>query len=264
MKNIKNKFFSPGLLNKIFNKPNLNKILIIFIVGFTSRIFINYIYNVNVFIDYFNKISIIYYVLMSMFTVLIHEVTTHFNINIIPTCVFDCGYFITNLISSMVSHIAIVCNTVKNLIYINGKTIKNFSFKDFSIPSIKKLIKNNTLFNDSNKISLNATQEKVLENCYDKNVSNTLNPNTLSRSSNGGNSNKSNSTSSSSSNNGSHNANNRGDNRRNGEHRVSRRNRDNVVSESRRDSNQGSISNQSNEQQDNPANNTTRENRNEL
>src|SRR5258708_6243998 len=200
MKNIINKFCSSGLLNKIFNKSNPNKILIIFIVGFTSRIFINYIYNVNVFIDYFNKISIIYYVLMSMFTVLIHEIITHFNINVIPACVFDCCYYTTNLISSMVSYTTVAFNNIKNLIHINSKIFNTLNFKDFSISSIKNLIKNNPFFNDSNKISLSATQENKLENNHDKNVS-TLKSNTLSRSSDSGNSNKSSGSSSSSSSN---------------------------------------------------------------
>ena len=78
MINLKNKFSFPGLLSRIFNKPNLNKILIVFVIGLISRIFINYIYNINVFIDYFNKVSIIYYILMFMFIVLIHEIVIYF------------------------------------------------------------------------------------------------------------------------------------------------------------------------------------------
>ena len=260
MKNIINKFCYSGLLNKIFNKSNLNKILIIFIVGFTSRIFINYMYNVNVFIDYLNKISVIYYVLMSMFTVLIHEIITHFNINVIPACVFDSCYYTRNLISSLVSYTTVAFNNLKNLIHINSKIFNTLNFKDFSITSIKNLIKNNPFFNDSNKISLSATQENKSGNNHDKYVS-TLNSNTLSRNSSSGNSNKS---SSSSSNSGRNITSNREDNRRNGEHRVSRRNRHNVTLESERINNQDNKPNQSNEQQDNPANNIIRENTNEL
>src|ERR1700712_1360217 len=114
MKNIKNKFSFRGLLSKIFNKPNLNKIVIIFIFGLTSRIFINYIYNVNVFIDYFNKVSIIYYVLFSIFIVFIHEVVTFFDINIIPSFIFDfSNYIIKGFINNIIN--------VKNIINISYK-----------------------------------------------------------------------------------------------------------------------------------------------
>lgn len=48
----------PILLGKIFTKSNLNKVIIIFIVGFISRIFLVNIYNVNVYFEYLNIISI--------------------------------------------------------------------------------------------------------------------------------------------------------------------------------------------------------------
>jgi hypothetical protein len=51
----------PILLGRIFTKPNLNKIIIIFIVGFISRIFINYMFNINIFSGYLYQISGIYY-----------------------------------------------------------------------------------------------------------------------------------------------------------------------------------------------------------
>lgn len=40
--------------------------------------FINYIYNVNIFVDIFNKISLTYYLFFSMFIVLVHEVIDYF------------------------------------------------------------------------------------------------------------------------------------------------------------------------------------------
>jgi hypothetical protein len=152
MNNFKNKFTFPGLLNKIFNKPNLNKILIIFVVGLTSRILINYIYNINVFIDYFNKVSIIYYVLMSMFIVLIHEVVTYFDINIIPYCIFD---------------------NIKYVISINSKVFNYVKLKDFTISSINKKLKNVYLDFFTNKLYM--TQEV---NFYD-NINENLSENAL-------------------------------------------------------------------------------------
>jgi hypothetical protein len=69
---IKNKLLV--LLCKIFTKSRISKILIIFIVGFTSRIFVNYMYNINIFLDFISYISLIYYFIFSMFIVLVHEV----------------------------------------------------------------------------------------------------------------------------------------------------------------------------------------------
>jgi hypothetical protein len=68
------------IVNKLFTKPRISKILIIFIIGFTSRMFINYIYNVNVFIDFINCISIIYYLLFSGIIVLVHEIVDSYYI----------------------------------------------------------------------------------------------------------------------------------------------------------------------------------------
>lgn len=73
-----------NLKNRIFNKSNINKVLIIFVIGFISRILVNYIYGVNVFVDYLNIISCIYYILFSVVIVTIHEIVGYYDINIIP------------------------------------------------------------------------------------------------------------------------------------------------------------------------------------
>src|SRR5882762_10945979 len=86
MKNIKTNNLSL-LLSKVFNKPNINKILIIFLVGFISRIFINYIFDINVFVNCLSKISIFYFMSISMFTAVIHEVISY-HINIVPSFSF--------------------------------------------------------------------------------------------------------------------------------------------------------------------------------
>ena len=74
---------------KIFNKKSIIKIFIIFIVGFVIRIIVNYAYNINVFIDYTNIISIIYYYFMALFVVVINEITTQF-----PFLFFSVMYFL--------------------------------------------------------------------------------------------------------------------------------------------------------------------------
>lgn len=81
---LKNKAYSSRFFCvacKIFTLSNLNKVLIIFTFGLASRIFIVYMYNINVFIEYSN----IYYYLFSLFIVVVHEVVHHFNFNIIPS-----------------------------------------------------------------------------------------------------------------------------------------------------------------------------------
>ena len=71
----------PGLLSRICNKSNLSKFLIIFIVGFVSRFLVNYFYCVNVCLDFLTTVSILYYICMSAFVILIHEFVNYFNFN---------------------------------------------------------------------------------------------------------------------------------------------------------------------------------------
>src|SRR5277367_3263335 len=83
------KFHYSGFLSKVFTKKNANKAIIVFLVGFISRIFINNFYNVNVFSDYLNTISFAYYSGMSLFIVFIHEVVIYFNLNVLPNFSFS-------------------------------------------------------------------------------------------------------------------------------------------------------------------------------
>src|SRR5438270_5560433 len=76
-------------LNKVFNKTNLSKVLIIFIIGFISRSIINYTYEVHVFLDYTNSISIMYYTFMAFISIVIHELINYFNLPTINHEVFN-------------------------------------------------------------------------------------------------------------------------------------------------------------------------------
>lgn len=67
---------------KIFNRVNLTKI---FIVGFLSRFLVNYFADVNVFVDYTNYISIIYYACLSFFIVFINDVVSYFQLSLFPS-----------------------------------------------------------------------------------------------------------------------------------------------------------------------------------
>src|SRR4051812_4593897 len=48
-------------LGNIFNLTNIIKVLVIFLIGFISRIFIYHYLDVNVFLEYTHSISILYY-----------------------------------------------------------------------------------------------------------------------------------------------------------------------------------------------------------
>jgi hypothetical protein len=48
-------------------------VLVIFVVGFVSRVLINNFWDVNVFLDYLNSISLGYYGFMAIFGVLVQE-----------------------------------------------------------------------------------------------------------------------------------------------------------------------------------------------
>ena len=81
------------LLARIFTKSNISKVIIIFIVGFVSRIFVSYVYGVNVYFEYLHSISLKYYILMATFIVIIGEIISYFEINIIPLSLIN-SYFI--------------------------------------------------------------------------------------------------------------------------------------------------------------------------
>jgi hypothetical protein len=124
---IKNNF--TVLFSRIFTRANLNKAIIIFIVGLITRILIGLNYNVNVFSDYFNSISITYYISFSFFIVLVHEIVPYFDIDIIPS-------HFTNLYSIIRNNIVYTYN---NICYIN-KFIFSLKLDDFRISSIKRTI----------------------------------------------------------------------------------------------------------------------------
>jgi hypothetical protein len=93
----------PILLGRIFTKSNLNKIIIIFIAGFISRVLIVYFYNVNVFFEYLNIISILYYSFMSFFIVIVHEVINYFEFNIIPAFIIELYSIFVNVIKNILN-----------------------------------------------------------------------------------------------------------------------------------------------------------------
>ena len=79
-----------NLLN-IFKNKTLQKTFIIFLVGLLSRIFINNLYEINVFKEYMNIISLIFYSYMAVFTALIYELPSInlkiFNISVVKNVI---------------------------------------------------------------------------------------------------------------------------------------------------------------------------------
>ena len=76
---LKNKFH----FSKLFNKRNLVKIIVIFIVGFISRILVNHFFDINVFTDCFHFISFAYYFIMAIFIVFFNYFIESFDFSIL-------------------------------------------------------------------------------------------------------------------------------------------------------------------------------------
>ena len=73
-----------SFLKRNINRLTLSKVLVIFVVGLVSRVLVNNFWDVNVFVDYLNTISLTYYGFMSIFVVLVNELYSYIDIKIIP------------------------------------------------------------------------------------------------------------------------------------------------------------------------------------
>ena len=92
-------------LGNVFNLTNIIKILVIFLVGFISRIIINNYFGINVFLDYTSYISILYYFSLSSFSVYFDQVfsfhlTAPTNVEFINVKYFNNNSNIGNLLFS--------------------------------------------------------------------------------------------------------------------------------------------------------------------
>lgn len=72
------------LAQKTFTQNNISKVLVIFTIGITSRYLVNDYFDINVFVDYLNQISVVYYSMLATFIVFIHELFAFYNLNLIP------------------------------------------------------------------------------------------------------------------------------------------------------------------------------------
>jgi hypothetical protein len=141
-----------NILKRFFNKLNLHKILTIFIVGFISRIFINYFYSINVFTEYLTFVSVIYYIFMSVFIFIVHELTNYFSFSLIYPFSFI-NWLINNFINTL-------GNIIKIFISIN---IRMFSYKLEDI-KISYIIKGAKHFVNRDKKNIYMNQFSVKDN----------------------------------------------------------------------------------------------------
>jgi hypothetical protein len=84
-------------------------VLVIFVVGFVSRVLVNNFWDVNVFLDYLNSISLGYYGFMSIFVVLVHELFSYFDLKLLPKISMD-----VFSISSIRKAILVIFNNIGN------------------------------------------------------------------------------------------------------------------------------------------------------
>ncbi len=98
-----------NLWNRNINRLNLSKVLVIFVVGLVSRVLVNNFWDVNVFVDYLNSISLLYYGFMSIFVVLVNELFSYIDIKILPKISMD-----VFRISSIRKSISVIISNISN------------------------------------------------------------------------------------------------------------------------------------------------------
>lgn len=73
------------LVKHFFTRKNFSFIIIIIISGFFSRHLVNIAFNANVFLDYFNPISLFYYLFFTIYSIILKANIHLFNFPVIPS-----------------------------------------------------------------------------------------------------------------------------------------------------------------------------------
>jgi hypothetical protein len=147
------------LFSKIFTIKNLIKVLTIFIVGFSSRVFIKYIYKINVFLECLSPVSITYYLLFASFVVFINELFSTINFSILPYFVDYISRIYSlwfNLFKFKLSYkyLRYICSRLYSYFVItNNQTLNNV--QDSLDDSL--VLRMNSASNNSNNTSNNAS-----------------------------------------------------------------------------------------------------------
>lgn len=150
-----------NLITKFCNRSNISKIIIIFIVGFVSRVLVVHFYGVNVYLEYLDIISFIYYALMAMFIVVLGEIISYSEFNIIPSFILN-SYIL--VIKVFINSFELFRDLLKSISYINSIIYafiftKDFNFKGVTINSIILFLRNLFYYllsnlRDSTKLSI--------------------------------------------------------------------------------------------------------------
>jgi len=191
--NIKSKLWTTQLLNKIFSKSNISKIIIIFVVGFVSRVLVCHFYGINVYTEYFNNVSCIYYMLMATFVVILGEVVTYFEINIIPSSLINSYTFVIRgftyaleLLVDIGKTVSSVNKNMYSLIFTKGVgyilrdikisswilSIKGIFNNNIGKMTLGAQVTNNDLNNSVISKFLNTSKEVKISNVFNKDSDN--------------------------------------------------------------------------------------------
>ena len=136
-----------NLLNKVFNKYCLSKVIIIFIVGLITRAFVAYFWDVNVFVEYDDLISCIYYFIMAIFTVLLHEFITYFEFGTV-----------SNFSSDYITSEVIKFDDIVKPYNIKGKgDLTNITASNNTVVDIQSKIDQYYTFDESNPCQMNLS-----------------------------------------------------------------------------------------------------------
>jgi hypothetical protein len=134
-------------LKTFFTRVNFSKIIIIFSIGLSSRVFIHYFWGINVFNDFLHPFSIAYYFLFASFIVFINELFSTFSLSILP------DFF------EFFSHIPKFSSLLSSLSFFKFEYFKLSSIRHFFRCLYSKLYSYHTIID---KTTLNNTQD-VLE-----------------------------------------------------------------------------------------------------
>lgn len=141
------------------NRVTISKVIIIFTLGFVSRVLINNIYNVNVFVEYYHIISLFYYTVLSLVIVLVSDLIAYFEFSIIPSFVYDIFVYF--------GYLVVKCFTFVKVLF---SYITKINLDSLKISSIRKALRcfiNGS--NNDNKMTISSVNSDL--NVADKSAS---------------------------------------------------------------------------------------------
>ena len=118
-----------NLLHKIFTFANICKVFIISFVGFLSRALVNHTWDINVFVEFTDPISLLYYLFFSIFIVWLHSFSSLFE-----------SY------ATSFPNIVELFNSLFRLFNINIKSIPNINLDALKLSSIRRALQSNYFF----------------------------------------------------------------------------------------------------------------------